>query len=265
MTSLESILFFSKKLITMLLLPPLSALVLIALGLCLARRRRVGRVLAWSGLALVVLLSTPQVVAWLAAPLQAIPHVDLAAAREAQAIVILGGGRYVAAPEYGGASAGRMVLERLRYGARLARQTGLPVLVSGGAPNGEGPAEARLMRDVLVEDFKIPVRWVEDQSLDTRDNAVMSARTLSGESIRRVLVVTHAFHMRRALNEFTAAGLTAIPAPTGYYEVPGDEPGIKSWLPNGMGAQFGSMICHEWLGLLAQRLRRSAAPGSAVK
>jgi len=204
---------------------------------------------------LLVLTSTPAVVMQLAAALQAVPPVDLAAAKGAQAIVILGAGRNLAAPEYGGASAGRMVLERLRYCARLSRQTGLPVLVTGGAPNDSGPSEAALMRSALEEDFQVPVRWVEDQSADTRDNARFSARLLSAAGVKRVVLVTHAMHMRRAVGEFSAAGLEVVPAPTGYYDGGRDDSGFKYWLPNSAAAQFGWFACHEWLGLLAQRLR----------
>jgi uncharacterized SAM-binding protein YcdF (DUF218 family) len=85
---------------------------------------------------------------------------DLAAAPGAQAIVILGGGVRHEALEYGGHTLGRLTLERTRYGARVAKQTGLPVLVSGGAPSG-GIAEAEVMRAALAEEFGVPVRWVE--------------------------------------------------------------------------------------------------------
>jgi uncharacterized SAM-binding protein YcdF (DUF218 family) len=49
---------------------------------------------------------------------------DLAQVSNAQAIVILGGGVRREAPEYGGATLGGITLERVRYGARLARTTG---------------------------------------------------------------------------------------------------------------------------------------------
>ncbi|MEY3201128.1 MAG: hypothetical protein RIR70_678 [Pseudomonadota bacterium] len=249
---IESGLFIGKKLLSTVLLPPLLPLLLVLVGLVLWRRRA-GRVLALIGLVLGWLLATPAVVMALAAPLQATPPITLAAAKEAQAIVILGGGRYLNAPEYGGATTGRMALERLRYGARLARQTGLPVLVSGGAPNGQGPAEAVVMRDELKEDFNVPVRWVEDRSLDTKDNAQLSAAMLATDGVRRVVLVTHAIHMPRAIGEFTRAGLDVVPAPMGYFEE--EDFAYRRWLPNANGAFWGWFACHEWLGLGAQRLR----------
>ena len=64
------------------------------------------------------------------------PPVTLAQARSAQAIVILGGGVRRNAPEYGGDTVGRLTLDRVRYGAFVARATGLPVLVTGGVVRG---------------------------------------------------------------------------------------------------------------------------------
>ena len=98
---------------------------------------------------------------------------------QAQAIVILGGGgqrRY--APEYGGPAADPLLLERLAYGAYVAHQTGLPILVSG---NG---IEARAMRDTLVRNFGIEPRWVEDRAYDTFDNASNSAQLLRADGVQ---------------------------------------------------------------------------------
>ncbi len=66
-----------------------------------------------------------------------------------------------------GDSVSRRALERLRYGAYLHRLTGLPILVSGGAPYGEPVSEAELMQAALVSDFRVEVKWVEDKSANT--------------------------------------------------------------------------------------------------
>lgn len=92
---------------------------------------------------------------------------DHALAREAQAIVILGGGVRRHAPEFGGETLGRLTLERVRYGARVARETRLPLLVTGGALFG-GSTEAALMKRALEEEFNVAVRWTEERSRDTR-------------------------------------------------------------------------------------------------
>ena len=92
---------------------------------------------------------------------------------EADAIIILGAETYFNAPEYGGDTVNQFALERLRYGAHLFQRTGKPVLVSGGNPAG-GDAEGKLMREVLMQDFSVPVRWAEVRSENTLENARLS-------------------------------------------------------------------------------------------
>lgn len=247
--------FLLKKLIALLLMPPLAPLILICAGLLLLRwRPRAGRVLAWSGLAVALLVTMPPAVDALLDGLEDIPVLQPAQLADAEAIVILGGGARTNAPEFGGQTVNRLTLERVRYGARLARQSGLPVLVSGGAPSGSQP-EAELMKTALEEDFRLPVKWVEAASLDTRDNARMSAALLHTEGVKRVVLVTHAAHMRRSVEAFEAAGLAVIPAPTGFFRRgPADD--TLPRLPNMNSTYAGTYAIHEWLGLLAYRLSR---------
>ncbi|MEW5890127.1 MAG: YdcF family protein [Pseudomonadota bacterium] len=244
--------FLVKKILATLLLPPMGPILLAALGLALLRRQpRLGRLLAGSGLLSLYLLSIPAVTDPLLATLQIAPPVKYAQLRDAQAIVVLGGGRYREAPEYGIDTVNRLTLERLRYGARLARTSGLPLLVSGGAPFGGRP-EAEAMAEALAQDFGVPVRWVENASRDTRENARFSAALLRREGIARVILVSHAWHMRRALAEFSAAGLQTVPAPTGFVHT--TPPGVFDLLPGKPGMSHGYYAVHEWLGILAQRL-----------
>jgi len=243
--------FLLKKLLTALALPPAGPLLLAALGLLLIRRRpRLGKSLAWSGLALLWLLATPAVTKPMLAAVEDVPPLDIAQAKGAQAIVVLGGGSYHAAPEYGGDTVSRWTLDRLRYAARLQRETGLPLLVTGGAPLG-GVAEARSMRAALERDFGVKVRWVEDASADTRGNARFSAPLLRKAGMKRVLLVTHAWHMRRAQGEFAAENVTTIAAPTGY-ETTGPLTALDL-LPGPGGLRTGRIALHEWLGGLVQR------------
>ena len=108
------------------------------------------------------------------------------------------------------------MLARLRYAAHLHRALDKPVLVSGGAPEGNPIPEARLMREVLQHDFRIPVQWIEQDSRNTFENALLSAALLRPAGIQRIYLVTHAWHIRRARIAFEHAGFTVVPAPTGY-------------------------------------------------
>lgn len=169
-------------------------------------------------------------------------------AHPAQAIVVLGAGRYSDAPEYGGKdTVSRMELERLRYAAYLYRKTRLPILVTGGAPYGEDVSEGELMRNSLIHDFQVPVAWTETRAADTRQNALFTRDLLRGTGITTVYVVTHAWHMRRALQAFRQVGLDAIPAPVGFTSI-GKEDDIFGYLPSPIALRDTSMALHERIG-----------------
>lgn len=205
-----------RNAIALLLVPP-GCLVLIALwGLgLLGRHARTGRlIIALSVLGLYI-LSTPYVAEGLLASLETPPR-DLLAARNGQAIVVLGGGKYHAAPEYGGDTVRSSTLVRLRFAARLQRSLGKPVLVTGGSPEGSPITEARVMQSVLIDDFKVPVTWIEEQSRTTLESARQSRVILSAAGLQTIYLVTHAWHMPRARLAFEDAGFNVIPAATGY-------------------------------------------------
>ena len=188
--------FFLKKIAAALLLPPFLPFLLIIAGLLLLHRQpRTGRLLAWCGVVTGIALSLPASVGLLVTPLERDAALDVRDLPAAEAIVILGGGTRHYAPDFGGQTVNRLTLERLRYGALLARHSRLPVLVSGGSPT-PGIAEGILMRRVMEEEFRVSVRWVESQSLDTAENAAFSVPVLRAAGVRRVLLVTHAAHMR---------------------------------------------------------------------
>lgn len=208
-------LFLLKKLLAALILPPTGPLLLaIAGALALRRWPRVGNVMLWTGLAVLLALSLGPVSGFLLWLANDSPVVRLADARTAQAVVILGGGVRRDAPEYGGDTLGRLSLERVRYGAKLARETGLPVLVAGGTVLGDTATEASLMRAALEREFNVPVRWVEEKSRNTQENARFSAAILKRHGVKRVVLVIHGFDIRRARAEFNDAGMEVVPAPT---------------------------------------------------
>lgn len=205
-----------KALAKALLLPPTGLLLLALIGLAIIRRRpRVGRLMATASVLTLLALSTPIVANSLVRLLDDSPPIDLATAKTAQAIVIPGGGVRRNALEYGGDTLGRLTLERVRYGARLARDTGLPVLVTGGTVLGNAVPEAMLMKDALENEFGVPVRWVEDRSRNTRQNADFTARLLATDGVRRVVLVLHAFDVPRAEPLYEAVGLLVLRAPVG--------------------------------------------------
>lgn len=244
--------FLAKKLLTALVLPPMGPILLALCGLWLARRHpRLGRGTALLALLGLTVLSLPLVADALLRSLEAYPPITAQKLAQAQAIVILGGGKYEAAPEYGGDTVSRSTLVRLRYGVQLQRQSGLPVLVTGGAPFGGRP-EGETMKEAIERDFHGKVKWAENASRDTAENALYSARMLKAAGVGRIALVSQAWHLPRAVALFERQGLEVVPAPTGFATRP---PSLfKQLLPSADALGDSSWALHEWLGILAQRL-----------
>ncbi len=244
------------NLIASFLLPPMSLLVLGVAGLLLARRRRkLGLFVTVLSVLLLVGLSTPAGSGLLVKPLEAsfIPVPDPKGSA-AQAIVVLGGGRDILSPEDADRDRPSMAsLMRLRHGARLQRQTGLPLLVSGGNPDGRGESEGVVMARSLDEDFRVKVRWVEDTSENTAQNARFAAVMLREAGVRRILLVTDAIHMKRAQQMFLRTGLEVVPAPTGFKKL--GPVSIASFIPSAGALADSHYAIHEAIGLVWYRLR----------
>ncbi|OHC61774.1 MAG: hypothetical protein A2040_14385 [Rhodocyclales bacterium GWA2_65_19] len=247
--------FLLKKLLAALILPPTGPLLLAFLGLWLTRARsrrwqHGGRLLAAFSLLGLFVLSLPIVGNGLLASLEPAPPIARSDLAKAQAIVVLGGGTYYGAPEYGGDTVGRATLERLRYGARLARESRLPLLVTGGAPFGGRP-EAELMRDALEHDFGVKVRWIEAASRDTAENASLSASMLKAAGIARIALVSHGWHLPRAIPLFQKQGLEVIPAPTAFTTASPSR--MEDLLPRDLNRSRQAL--NEYLGQLYNRLK----------
>ena len=238
-----------------LILPPGGLLLLGLLGLLLSGRT-LGKALVFIALLGTYLVSTPYVSSLLMAGLERYPALTISTARAsgAQAILVLGAGRHLDAPEYGGDTLGDLHLERVRYAAWLARHTGLPVIPSGGAVSGRGTPEARLARTVLEEEFGVKVAAVEDASRTTRENARLAKGVLDRLGIDRVLLVTHAWHMPRAMDVITEAGIDAVPAPTAFRHKDDGESRISDWLPAASGMLYSRYALHEYTGRLWYRI-----------
>lgn len=237
-----------KRLLETCLLPPLNGLLLLAAGLLLLRRRpRLGRGLLLAGGLLLWLLATPLCSGALLGALQdAAPLPADGPLPVADAIVVISAEADRYAPEYGGAVAGRYTMQRLRYAAALQRRTALPVLTAGGAPGTGLRPLGTLMAEALQQEFGVAARWREDRSADTWQNAAFAAELLRPDGVRRVFLVTHAWHMPRARACFEAQGLEVVPAPTGF-RGPAWE-GMSSLLPSASGMRDGALALHEWLG-----------------
>jgi len=247
---------YLHRLIEALITPPSLSLLLILPGLFVLKSSKWwGRGLITIGIASLYLTSIPAFVNpitehWISR----YPMVDLQT-QDAQAIVVLGGGRREHADEYGGETVNRYAMERLRYAAWLHRQTGLPILVTGGSVYGdEKNSEAELMRRFLLE-LGVAPRWQEDRSRTTYENALYSVPMLKASQISRVLLVTHGVHMPRSVWSFEKMGMGVIPAPTVFHAY-GSRGGIREYIPQARTLDRFAQILHEWLGLAWYRLSK---------
>jgi uncharacterized SAM-binding protein YcdF (DUF218 family) len=247
----------APKIQTLLLLPPGVIIVLALLGFLIQIRWMLaGSLIVALSLTALLILSLPLTGYELMRGIETrFPPLRLTTATDAGpppgAIVILGGGRYTDAAEYGeGDSVNRQTLERLRYGAHLHRLTGLPILVTGGAPYGEQVAEATLMQTALTRDFQVEVKWVEDKSANTYENAKYSKALLVAAGIRRVYLITHAAHMPRAVWVFENLGVDTVPAPMGYTTLGKVDREMLGYFPSAQGLLLSSSALHERLGLM---------------
>jgi uncharacterized SAM-binding protein YcdF (DUF218 family) len=171
----------------------------------------------------------------------------------AQAIVVLGGGIHRGDGDKVPDTLGPWSLERLDFAVHAYRQLNLKIAVAGGKPNGEHTAEATLMKAVLEDDFHVPVIWVEDQSRNTFENALFTNKLLQADHVTTVVLVTHAWHMRRALWSFERVGLHAIPYPAPPTYEQSDR--ADDYLPNLRALQDSYLALHEAIGLAYYRWR----------
>ena len=246
--------WLATNLIAAALLPPLLLVLLLTAGLIFHRRhRRLSMSLILLSTVALYSLSTPWVSGLLLKSLEISTPINADAFKKADAIVILGGGRRIDAGEYGGDTLNGISLERLRYAAHLHRSSGLPLLVTGGKPGGGTLAEGRIMQHVLRSEYGLPTRWVEDAALTTWDNARLSSRQLKSSQVQRIILVTHAWHLRRAVPLFETQGLSVIPAGIQFSSIRLDS--VLDVLPTPAGLRDSTFALHEWLGIVWYKLR----------
>ncbi len=246
--------WFVTNTIAAFLLPPLSLLLVLALAIFLLyRRNKFAGPLLLAAFGLLWLASTPYFAEGALHWLEARTAV-LGSRQPADAIVILGGGTYFHAPEYAGQdTVSEQTLLRLRYGAKLQRETGKPILVTGGRPLGNSTSEGQQMRAVLEQDFRVPVRWVEDASDNTFENARYSFHILQKAGIGKIHLVTHAWHMPRAADVFRRAGFEVVEAPTAF--TTRHKTDLLAFLPCAESLRDSRIFAHEIIGLLWYRVK----------
>ena len=168
--------------------------------------------------------------------------------RDAQAMVVLASNFYAPNPPRPRSVPGWSTYLRCRHAAWLYREGWrMPVVASGGRQGDRVMAE--IMRDALVaEGVPRESIWLEGESNSTQENAVFRAKLLLPRGIRRIVLVTEAYHMLRAERYFRKAGLEVEPAPCAYRSAEFDGR-WEQWIPNARCDQINENTLHEWLAL----------------
>jgi uncharacterized SAM-binding protein YcdF (DUF218 family) len=239
--------------------PLLPLLLLVAaIGLCIGwreakRSRQTCLALGWIGLFLV---SWPPL-GWLSLralegpyPPRQVPDSD------AEVIVVLASAVYPPSPPVPTARLGNDTFERTLYAAWLYKNwRALPILASGGTSSSDTPPYAMVMREALrLEGIPDSMIWSEDESHSTHQNALYSAQVLRERGIKRIVLVTEAYHMLRAEKSFRKQGLEVVPAPCGYRAY-GSSTYAHNFLPNWESISWNEDVLHECIGLIWYRLR----------
>jgi uncharacterized SAM-binding protein YcdF (DUF218 family) len=176
----------------------------------------------------------------------------------AEAIVVLGGVTVPPIPP-------RVVVEveggidRLLHGLRLYRAGKAPLLVFSGGTiewlSGSTMSEADQFLQLAVECGIDPGAVIlEDHSRNTYENAIHTRGILERRGLERILLVTSASHMRRALAVFRTQGIEAIPAPTDVRVVDRSF-GLLRLIPSVSGLEKSSIATKEYVGWWVYRLR----------
>jgi len=167
-------------------MPPSGLYLAVLVGLAVrwrARRpilRRLATALAATGALLTAALTLPIVAFWLLDGLQTYPSIDPSAESiDADVIVVLAGDVDCDPPEYGPDQPGALSQIRCRYGANLARRTGLPLVVTGGVLRPDRRPVSHVLRDYVQDELGVEVTWTEDAAKTTRGNARGVARLMA--------------------------------------------------------------------------------------
>lgn len=238
-----------------IIFPPSFNFILIALGQLLKQKKVLSNLFLYFGLISLFIFSLPFCSKLLLKGLEKYPAlIPPIIVNKEKAIVVLSGGSYPEAKEYAKSIDGYITLQRNNYAAFLKKETGLPVLVTGGKTDPENHTEAFVMANTLSDSFNINVKWKEEESLNTAENAIYSAVILKEKNINSIFLVTHAWHMPRSVMMFEKQGIDVTPAPTIFVYDKGQF-SLIDYIPSAFALAQTRIALHEYLGIAFYKLR----------
>ena len=238
------------RLLQSLFLPPLNGLLVIILGLIIWRWRKImGKVIILIGILFIYLQATPYIAYLLSKKIELEPF-DETNMTKVQAIVVLGGGINNNSSEYdANAIASNATFARMRYTAFLAKKHPDKLIVVTGGALSYGDSEAKIMKRALINELGVTNAIItEDKATTTTENAKYVANILQRYNINNVLIVTQAFHARRAIALFDKYGINAIAGSTDYYATGYYIKPILWFIPTASAMQQTSSVLREFVG-----------------
>lgn len=242
------------KIIASLLLPPGIFIVgLIGITLYLWRKNKVVAKLLLMITVLLYLSSMPYLsnalissLEWRYTPPQKV---------EGDVIIMLSGGATLDTPNVDGL--GHLnggAANRLLTVARLAQDNDLPIIISGGQVYEDSGSEAQIGKKILlglgIEEQRITI---EDNSLNTDQNAVLTKKIMQNKNYTKPILVTSAFHMERSVLNFLKQGIAVVPYPTGYMVSRKNDFYLNKLTPKAYALENTSIFLWEYLGILGRK------------
>jgi uncharacterized SAM-binding protein YcdF (DUF218 family) len=227
---------------------------LLIIGELLRKRFRAARYVAMAALLGLFLWSWPPSTALFEGTLERWYSFGGFPVGEAGAIVVLSASAYSPDASQPEVLPGYGTFVRCRYAAWLYRNwKPLPIVVSGGMDHQKAVL-ADVMRQTLESDG-VPSQmiWTEGASRTTYESALFTARLLRAKSIRRIVLVTEAYHMPRSVLCFRKQGLDVIQAGCAarYLQFKGR---WTQFFPSARMIGYNEESLHEWIGLAWYRL-----------
>jgi uncharacterized SAM-binding protein YcdF (DUF218 family) len=244
--------FLLKKTLTAFIVPPGIFLLLLAAAIFIVRKRF--RSFLFGLLLLLYLVSIEPIKDLLLLPLEnRYPLPARSELQQVDAIVVLGGGALENAPDMDGqGTLSGDSLVRVLTAYRLHASLRKPVIVSGGAVDGSKP-EAEISRSVLQRlGVKQQFILVETKSKDTYENALFVREICQKKNWNKIVLVTSAFHMKRAVMLFRRSFSDIVPFPTDYKTLRRSY-GFWSFLPDASNLADVALAVKEYVGIMYYR------------
>lgn len=249
--------FALKKIITPLILPPgifILAILLVSLAMMVRRRFKLGVINLTVGLALWTLSITP-VANLLMRGLES--DFSIPKNPSGDVIILLGGGLIDRVPDLSGTAApSPLMMGRIVTAVRLYQRLRLPIIVTGGRVYDDADAAVATIAKRFLMDLGVPDRQitVEDRARDTAQNARLTIAICRQLGFAKPILLTSAYHLKRARMAFDAAGMVVTPFPAYFL---GSRNTPYSWrhlLPRAGVLCASTNALHEYIGILYSRM-----------